>query len=177
VDELKIDRSFVSHMTSDERDAVIVCSTVELGRNLGLHVIAEGVEDSATWVELDAVGCHAIQGYYGADLPPATAGCRRSGMEQRSGQQRHARASPGPGARSAPVRPSYEASDFGPCPATLDTRAPDGRQLIEGSRGRDRRWKPRGGPALRAAETSQSVCGLADALHRRLRKIGFEPNR
>jgi EAL domain-containing protein (putative c-di-GMP-specific phosphodiesterase class I) len=41
-----------------------VRSTVELGRNLGLHVIAEGVEDSETWTELDAVGCHAIQGYY-----------------------------------------------------------------------------------------------------------------
>ncbi|NMO52348.1 EAL domain-containing protein [Actinoplanes sp. TBRC 11911] len=64
VDELKIDRSFVSSMTTNERDAVIVRSTVELGRNLGLHVIAEGVEDIATWNELDAVGCHAIQGYY-----------------------------------------------------------------------------------------------------------------
>jgi EAL domain-containing protein (putative c-di-GMP-specific phosphodiesterase class I) len=64
VDELKIDRSFVSNMITNERDAVIVRSTVELGRNLGLHVIAEGVEDSATWTELDAVGCHAIQGYY-----------------------------------------------------------------------------------------------------------------
>ena len=64
VHELKIDRSFVASMTTNERDAVIVRSTVELGRNLGLHVIAEGVEDSATWIELDAVGCHAIQGYY-----------------------------------------------------------------------------------------------------------------
>jgi predicted signal transduction protein with EAL and GGDEF domain len=64
VDELKIDRSFVSNMTTNARDAVIVRSTVELGRNLGLHVIAEGVEDSATWTQLDAVGCHAIQGYY-----------------------------------------------------------------------------------------------------------------
>jgi diguanylate cyclase (GGDEF)-like protein len=64
VDELKIDRSFVSSMTTSERDAVIVRSTVELGRNLGLHVIAEGVEDIATWNELDAIGCHAIQGYY-----------------------------------------------------------------------------------------------------------------
>jgi diguanylate cyclase (GGDEF)-like protein len=64
VHELKIDKSFVSNMTTNERDAVIVRSTIELGRNLGLHVIAEGVEDSATWTELDAVGCHAIQGYY-----------------------------------------------------------------------------------------------------------------
>jgi diguanylate cyclase (GGDEF)-like protein len=72
VDELKIDRSFVSNMTTDERDAVIVRSTVELGRNLGLHVIAEGVEDVATWAELDAVGCHAIQGYYvSRPVPPS----------------------------------------------------------------------------------------------------------
>jgi EAL domain-containing protein (putative c-di-GMP-specific phosphodiesterase class I) len=72
VHELKIDRSFVSSMTTSERDAVIVRSTVELGRNLGLHVIAEGVEDSATWHELDAVGCHAIQGYYvSRPVPPS----------------------------------------------------------------------------------------------------------
>ncbi|GIE99458.1 hypothetical protein Ari01nite_69230 [Paractinoplanes rishiriensis] len=64
VQELKIDRSFVSSMTISERDAVIVRSTVELGRNLGLRVIAEGVEDLSTWQELDAVGCDALQGYY-----------------------------------------------------------------------------------------------------------------
>ena len=64
VHELKIDRSFVSCMTTSERDAVIVRSTVELGRNLGLRVIAEGVEDLPTWHELDAVGCDGLQGYY-----------------------------------------------------------------------------------------------------------------
>jgi diguanylate cyclase len=51
-------------MTSNTRDAVIVRSTVDLGRNLGLRVVAEGVEDEATWQELDAIGCDAIQGYY-----------------------------------------------------------------------------------------------------------------
>jgi diguanylate cyclase (GGDEF)-like protein len=64
VHELKIDRSFVSQMTSDTRDAVIVRSTVDLGRNLGLRVVAEGVEDVVTLRELDALGCNAIQGYY-----------------------------------------------------------------------------------------------------------------
>lgn len=64
VHELKIDRSFVSNMTTNERDAVIVRSTVELGRNLGLLVVAEGVEDLATCRQLDAAGCHALQGYY-----------------------------------------------------------------------------------------------------------------
>ena len=64
VHELKVDRSFVSHMTTNNRDAVIVRSTVELGRNLGLRVVAEGVEDGDTCQALDAVGCDAIQGYY-----------------------------------------------------------------------------------------------------------------
>jgi EAL domain-containing protein (putative c-di-GMP-specific phosphodiesterase class I) len=64
VHELKVDRSFVSQMTSNSRDAVIVRSTVDLGRNLGLHVVAEGVEDQPTRTELDGLGCDAIQGYY-----------------------------------------------------------------------------------------------------------------
>jgi EAL domain-containing protein (putative c-di-GMP-specific phosphodiesterase class I) len=60
VHELKVDRSFVAQMTSSSRDAVIVRSTVDLGRNLGLRVVAEGVEDQATRRELDALGCDAI---------------------------------------------------------------------------------------------------------------------
>jgi diguanylate cyclase len=64
VQELKIDRSFVSQMTSFTRDAVIVRSTVDLARNLGLRVVAEGVEDAVTLRELEALGCDAIQGYY-----------------------------------------------------------------------------------------------------------------
>jgi diguanylate cyclase len=71
VHELKVDRSFVSQMTSSTSDAVIVRSTVDLGRNLGLRVVAEGVEDLATWQELDALGCDAIQGYYTSrPMPP-----------------------------------------------------------------------------------------------------------
>jgi diguanylate cyclase len=71
VHELKVDRSFVSQMTTSDRDAVIVRSTVDLGRNLGLHVVAEGVEDSLTLQELDALGCDAIQGYYiSRPVPP-----------------------------------------------------------------------------------------------------------
>jgi diguanylate cyclase len=64
VQELKIDRSFVSGMTTSDRDAVIVRSTVDLGHNLGLRVVAEGVEDDATWRQLDAAGCDALQGYH-----------------------------------------------------------------------------------------------------------------
>jgi diguanylate cyclase (GGDEF)-like protein len=71
VHELKVDRSFVSHMVSNTRDAVIVRSTVDLGRNLGLRVVAEGVEDPATLQQLDGLGCDAIQGYYiSRPVPP-----------------------------------------------------------------------------------------------------------
>jgi diguanylate cyclase len=48
VDEVKIDRSFVKHMDSCEKDASIVRSVIDLGHNLGLQVVAEGVEDQAT---------------------------------------------------------------------------------------------------------------------------------
>jgi diguanylate cyclase len=64
IHELKVDRSFVSQMTNSANDAVIVRSTVDLGRNLGLRVVAEGVEDPQTLQELDALGCDAVQGYY-----------------------------------------------------------------------------------------------------------------
>jgi diguanylate cyclase (GGDEF)-like protein len=64
VHELKVDRSFVSQMTSNSSDAVIVRSTVDLGRNLGLRVVAEGVEDQTTLEALGALGCDAVQGYH-----------------------------------------------------------------------------------------------------------------
>jgi diguanylate cyclase (GGDEF)-like protein len=71
VHELKVDRSFVAQMTSDSRDAVIVHSTIDLGRNLGLRVVAEGVEDSLTLQHLDLLGCHAVQGYHISRPVPA----------------------------------------------------------------------------------------------------------
>jgi diguanylate cyclase (GGDEF)-like protein len=71
VHELKVDRSFVSHMASNNRDAVIVRCTVDLGRNLGLRVVAEGVGDQRTLQQLNAAGCNAIQGYYiSRPIPP-----------------------------------------------------------------------------------------------------------
>src|SRR5205814_8939814 len=63
-DEVKIDKSFVLNMRTDENDAVIVRSTVDLARNLGLRVTAEGVEDDQTWARLQALGCDQAQGYY-----------------------------------------------------------------------------------------------------------------
>jgi EAL domain-containing protein (putative c-di-GMP-specific phosphodiesterase class I) len=64
VHELKVDRSFVSQMLHASSDAVIVHSTIDLGRNLGLRVVAEGVENALTLQQLDLLGCHAVQGYH-----------------------------------------------------------------------------------------------------------------
>ena len=61
---IKIDQSFVSHLTTDENDAVIVRSTIELARNLGLEVVAEGVEDEETLNVLRQLGCDYAQGYF-----------------------------------------------------------------------------------------------------------------
>ena len=64
VHALKVDRSFVSQMLQSSSDAVIVHSTIDLGRNLGLRVVAEGVENPLTLQHLGLLGCHAAQGYH-----------------------------------------------------------------------------------------------------------------
>src|SRR5579883_641582 len=64
VDEIKIDRSFVADMESDTDAAVIVRSIVDLGHNLGLKVVAEGVETAGCWNALKELGCDLAQGYY-----------------------------------------------------------------------------------------------------------------
>jgi diguanylate cyclase (GGDEF)-like protein len=64
VTTLKVDRSFVMSMESDEDDAVIVRSTIALGRNLGLRVMAEGVESESALNELRDLGCDYAQGFH-----------------------------------------------------------------------------------------------------------------
>ncbi|HEY3766043.1 MAG TPA: EAL domain-containing protein, partial [Gaiellales bacterium] len=64
ISEIKIDRSFVTNMDTCADDAVIVRSTIDLGRNLGLTVVAEGVESESVWRNLRRLGCTAAQGYY-----------------------------------------------------------------------------------------------------------------
>jgi diguanylate cyclase len=63
IGEIKIDRTFVKNMADDANDAMIVGATIDLGRNLGLQVIAEGVEDPATAETLRIMGCELAQGY------------------------------------------------------------------------------------------------------------------
>ena len=72
VDELKVDRSFVGEMVSSPSDTMIVRSTIDLGHNLGLRVVAEGVESQAAWRKLEALGCDTAQGYYLGRPMPAT---------------------------------------------------------------------------------------------------------
>ncbi|MDG4763857.1 GGDEF domain-containing phosphodiesterase [Solwaraspora sp. WMMD406] len=64
VDELKVDRSFVVRMADSPRDAAIVRHTVYLGREMGLRVVAEGVETAEQRATLAALGCAAAQGYH-----------------------------------------------------------------------------------------------------------------
>ncbi|BBH68477.1 hypothetical protein ACTI_51620 [Actinoplanes sp. OR16] len=64
LDELKIDRSFVAEMARDPGNHALVASTIELGHNLGLSVVAEGAEDAETVAALRALGCDIGQGYY-----------------------------------------------------------------------------------------------------------------
>jgi diguanylate cyclase (GGDEF)-like protein len=65
VDELKIDKSFVVNLgKASPEDVLIVRSTIELGHNMGLKVIAEGVEDAEGWRILEDLGCDMAQGYY-----------------------------------------------------------------------------------------------------------------
>jgi len=71
VSELKIDRSFVKEMQNNRDDMVIVSSTVDLARNLGLGVIAEGVEDAQTLALLQSMGCRHVQGHYISPPLPA----------------------------------------------------------------------------------------------------------
>jgi EAL domain-containing protein (putative c-di-GMP-specific phosphodiesterase class I) len=64
ITELKIDRSFVLAMETDPGSAMIVRSVVDLGHNLGLRTVAEGVESAAILDRLSSFGCDVAQGYY-----------------------------------------------------------------------------------------------------------------
>ncbi|NJC33502.1 EAL domain-containing protein (putative c-di-GMP-specific phosphodiesterase class I)/CHASE2 domain-containing sensor protein/GGDEF domain-containing protein [Sphingomonas jejuensis] len=68
--ELKIDKSFVQAMLASSSDQILVRSTIDMAHELGLKVVAEGVEDAATLAALSACGCDSIQGYHiGRPMP------------------------------------------------------------------------------------------------------------
>jgi EAL domain-containing protein (putative c-di-GMP-specific phosphodiesterase class I) len=75
VDVIKIDKSFVMDMAIDASDAAIVRSTIDLAHNLGLRVVAEGVESHQSWTSLKDLGCDLAQGFYvSRPLPAADLG-------------------------------------------------------------------------------------------------------
>lgn len=80
VDELKIDQSFVTNMAQDKSSAAIVRSIIELGHNLDLRVVGEGVETLGALAQLRTSGCDVVQGYYlGRPLPAAEFAAWRRG--------------------------------------------------------------------------------------------------
>ena len=64
VSELKIDQSFIKEMVTNKDDEAVVHSTIELAHNLGLNVVAEGVETQSAFDLLGRLGCDIIQGYF-----------------------------------------------------------------------------------------------------------------
>jgi EAL domain-containing protein (putative c-di-GMP-specific phosphodiesterase class I) len=70
VQEVKIDRSFVTALGSAPESAAIVRAIIDLGRHLDLEVVAEGVEDAATWDVLASLGCDLVQGWHLARAMP-----------------------------------------------------------------------------------------------------------
>ncbi len=80
VNEIKIDKSFIREMTTNASDDMIVRSTIDLGHNLGLLVVAEGVEHAEAWRRLKLLGCDALQGYYIAK--PMSAGLAGEWMRE-----------------------------------------------------------------------------------------------
>jgi EAL domain-containing protein (putative c-di-GMP-specific phosphodiesterase class I) len=71
VHELKIDKSFVLNMEKNDSDATIVKSTIDLGHNLKLKVVAEGIENVEAWQLLAKMGCDYGQGYFMGKPMPA----------------------------------------------------------------------------------------------------------
>jgi EAL domain-containing protein (putative c-di-GMP-specific phosphodiesterase class I) len=87
VDEIKIDKSFILNMAVDTDDEMIARSTVDLGHNLRLRVVAEGVETPEAWHKLAGMGCDQAQGYLmSRPLPPDELGRWLAGWKPRQVQ-------------------------------------------------------------------------------------------
>jgi len=131
VDELKIDKSFVMTMTEDRSNALIVRSVVDLGHNLGLTIVAEGVETEQALTELRGFGCDVAQGYHLSR--PITADALttwlhgRNILPLRADDHTHfetpGAAPPGPAGAPSPRRPAQAPTRRSP-PAAARARGP-----------------------------------------------------
>ena len=63
-DTVKVDRSFVSRIGAEDNGSEMVCAIVALAQNLGMDVVAEGVETAEQLSQLEALGCEYVQGFY-----------------------------------------------------------------------------------------------------------------
>ena len=108
IGEIKIDRSFVMNMHENANDAMIVRATTDLGRNLGLRVVAEGVETREAWDQLAALHCDIAQGYYLSRPIPAHEITRWLALREldRAGTPERAPATDGPRRAPRPWRPA-----------------------------------------------------------------------
>ena len=129
-------------MIESESDAAIVRSTIDLARNLGLRVVAEGVETEAMWDALREQGCDA-----GAGLPDLEARLRRRAGAAARAPSRRRRASPSPGGSPSSGGPS--------CARAVEKRAGSG--WIQ-TRGRSSRSASQQAPTVGSVETSPFVC-------------------
>ena len=103
LDEVKIDRAFVSGMAGDTSDALIVRSTIDLARDLGLEVVAEGVEGEEVLERLRVLRCHEAQGFHlSRPLPPD--GARGLAGRAPAGRAAASRGRARPGRAAAPAR-------------------------------------------------------------------------
>jgi EAL domain-containing protein (putative c-di-GMP-specific phosphodiesterase class I) len=84
--ELKIDKSFIQDMQSCEQDRIMIQKTIEMGHELGMHVIAEGVGTREQLALLRLGGCDGAQGYlYSRPLPPGRIGKLAQNVSRRAG--------------------------------------------------------------------------------------------
>jgi diguanylate cyclase (GGDEF)-like protein len=111
VDELKIDRSFVLGMTTAPHDAVLVRTAIDLGHNLGLTVVAEGVDGAEHVTALRALGCDIAQGFHFAR---PMGGAQLSDLLARAGTIHDDRRCPPSDGRCTRTRPR-SAADLGLC--------------------------------------------------------------
>lgn len=88
VNVLKIDKSFVLNMSTSPADAMIVRSTIDLARNLGLQVVAEGIEDEAVYDALRALGCDIGQGFH-IGRPAAVEDLDPGMLDEQGGRSSH----------------------------------------------------------------------------------------
>ena len=132
LDEVKIDRAFVTSMADDDGDAVIVRSTIDLARNLGLDVVAEGVESESVLEALVDLRCSSAQGFYlSRPLPSAE-------LDALAQQPLH--------------HPAHERERPRP------EAAPAGRTPCAGTGRRARRASPRAGPRARTRGGRSCPC-------------------